>query len=84
MYIIYGSPGCSACDSAKQLLTNKSMDFAYVDLEEVGPEEMAKLMKTAGVPFRTVPQIFHRGFGDTLEYVGGFTQLQESFNGNSE
>ena len=84
MYIIYGTQTCGYCTQAKQLLEQKGMDFSYVDLTETTPGEQAKLMEIAGKAFRTVPQIFHKGFGNELKYVGGFTDLKEELSGNSE
>lgn len=77
MYIIYGTQSCGYCTQAKNLLEGSGHDYAYVDLTETTPGEQAKLMEIAGKPFRTVPQIFHKGFGNELKYIGGFTDLKE-------
>lgn len=84
MYIIYGTPGCGFCVQAKRVLEQKGIDYSYVDLADTTPGEQAKLMEIAGKPFRTVPQIFHKGFGDTFEYVGGFTEMKAALDENSE
>lgn len=84
MYIIYGTQSCGYCIQAKRILEQKGMDFSYVDLTDTTPGEQAKLMEIAGKPFRTVPQIFHKGFGNELKYVGGFTDLKAELDGNGE
>lgn len=83
MYIIYGTLSCGYCTQAKQILEQEGMDYSYVDLTETTPGEQAKLMEIAGKPFRTVPQIFHKGFGNQLEYIGGFTELKAHLNEDS-
>ena len=86
MFIIYGTPGCGFCIQAKRVLEQKEMDYDYVDLSDTTPGEQAKLMEIAGKPFRTVPQIFHRGFDSdptNLSYVGGFTELKAYIDENS-
>jgi glutaredoxin len=87
MFIIYGTPSCGYCIQAKRVLENGGYDYAYVDLSETTPGEQAKLMEIAGKPFRTVPQIFKKGFGSDptkLTYIGGYTELQAYLNEDSE
>lgn len=84
MYIIYGTPSCGYCIQAKRVLENGGYDYSYVDLSDTTPGEQAKLMEIAGKPFRTVPQIFHKGFGNELKYIGGFTDLKAALDGNGE
>ena len=86
MFIIYGTPSCGYCIQAKRVLESGGHDYAYVDLSDTTPGEQAKLMEIAGKPFRTVPQIFKKGFGmdpTELTYVGGYTELQAELNGDS-
>lgn len=84
MYIIYGTESCGYCTQAKNLLEGSGDDYAYVDLTETTPGEQAKLMEIAGKPFRTVPQIFFKGFGNELKYIGGFTDLKEHLKGSAD
>lgn len=77
MIIIYGTPACGFCIQAKNICTQKGVDYTYVDLSETTAEQQKNLMKIAGKPFRTVPQVFHKGFGtEELRYIGGFTDLK--------
>lgn len=75
-YTIYSTVGCGYCLQAKRLLESKEIPFDYVDLSEVSGEQKAMLQETAGIPFRTVPQIFKENEDAILEYVGGFTELK--------
>lgn len=78
MYYIYSSPGCSACENAAKFLEALGEPYQKVDLFSIATAEQAKLMQVAGVPFRTVPQIF-KSNEDKLEYVGGYDQLRHRF-----
>lgn len=78
MYYIYSSPGCSACENAAKFLEERNIPFEKVGLFDIAPTEQAKLMQIAGVPFRTVPQIFVSK-DDHMIYVGGFDQLRANF-----
>ena len=77
-YKIYSSPGCGVCIQAKRLLESKEIPFDYIDISELDGGEKAHLMEIAGIPFRTVPQIFKLNEEDQLTYVGGFTELKAS------
>lgn len=77
-YIIYGTSSCPYCKSAKDLLDSKELPYTYTDLMEVTPHEQKVLQETAGKQFRTVPQIFLND-GEELKYIGGFTDLKETF-----
>lgn len=79
-YAIYATPGCGYCLQAKRLLESKGIDYTYTLLSEVDGAQQALLQETAGRPFRTVPQIFKLNEEDALSYVGGFTELKESFD----
>jgi len=76
-YIIYGAPGCSFCSKAKILLEMHRLEYVY---KEVGTElSKEQLEQVLGRKVTTVPQIVKMadGFG---EYIGGFTELQNSLN----
>jgi len=76
-YVIVGTPTCGYCRQAKQLCTDKQLEYEYVCLTQVAPAEQDRLMEIAGQAFRTVPQIFTVE-GDEWSYVGGYTELRES------
>ena len=76
-YVIVGTPTCGYCRQAKQLCTDKQLQYEYVCLTQVAPAEQDRLMAVAGQAFRTVPQIFTVE-GDEWSYVGGYTELRES------
>lgn len=77
-YTIYSTVGCGYCIQAKRLLESKEIDFDYIDLSELDGADKAQLQEIAGIPFRTVPQIFKRNEEGQLDYVGGFTELKAS------
>jgi glutaredoxin len=79
-YLIIGSPSCGYCNNAKQLLESKGKSYNYVMMNELTSSEVTQYEATAGAPFRTVPQIFEID-GDDLKYVGGFSELAQSFRG---
>lgn len=74
-YTIYGKPNCPYCESAKDLLDNKGLDYEYIDItvEGINAVELAKLVNQDVV--KTVPQIITE---DT--YIGGFTELRKSLS----
>jgi len=76
-YVIVGTPTCGYCRQAKQLCTDKQLEYEYVCLTQVAPAEQDRLMEIAGQAFRTVPQIFTVE-GEEWSYIGGYTELRES------
>tara|TARA_B100000945_G_scaffold115665_1_gene91855 strand:- start:294 stop:512 length:219 start_codon:yes stop_codon:yes gene_type:complete len=69
MIKIYGKENCLFCDKAKQLCSNKEIDFRYYQLgQDYEIKELMELVPNA----RTVPQIFK----DNI-LIGGFSELQE-------
>ena len=68
MYKILGTPTCSFCGSAKELLDTKGIQYEYTDITK--DNEALSLFREKG--FRTVPQIFK---GDV--HIGGFQDLQK-------
>lgn len=72
-YLVYGNVGCYNCDVAKRILNEKNLPFVYklfgqdYDLEE--------LMELLPKPSRSMPQVFHVGEGNVLEYVGSLMEL---------
>lgn len=84
-YIVLGSPYCSFCIKAKELLESKQIKYEYRDFaREIRKEDKEALEKIAGVEFQTVPQIFKYKEGGGVDYVGGYTELNESFQENQE
>lgn len=68
---LYTTPTCPYCVAAKQLLTNKSVNFDEISMYDISSEDRQALSdKTNG--YRTVPQIF---IGET--FIGGFDQLNQ-------
>ena len=65
--VIYTTPVCPYCVSAKRLLKKKGV--AYVEVDVAGDDE-ARIQLTERTGLRTVPQIF---VGD--EHVGGSDDL---------
>lgn len=80
-YLMIGSAHCGYCRNAKQLLESKDIEYTYADMNEINGGDVAALEKIAGATsgFRTVPQIFKYKEGGGLDYIGGFTELAQSF-----
>jgi glutaredoxin 3 len=74
-YVIYGKDNCKYCIQSKALLTNKNLEFTYLNLgEDYTKEEL--LLKVPDA--KTLPQIF--GVSDKITtYIGGYEQLENSF-----
>jgi glutaredoxin len=78
MYIIYGKDNCPFCERAKALLTQKGLEFSYLVLgEHYDREELLQLAPDA----KSVPQIWMIGEDpETTKYIGGYNDLEASFN----
>lgn len=64
---IYGTSQCPACDSAKALLTAKSIDFEFHNCDD-DPELFEKIIENG---MRSVPAVF---YGERL--IGGLKDLE--------
>lgn len=78
-YEIYGKSSCPYCVEATKLLDLRDIDYVYTDITFLTEHDKEKLQETAGIRFRTVPQIFKR-VDDMLVYVGGYTSLKEDLS----
>lgn len=80
MFVIYGSQGCSNCETVKKLLNDKNKPFVYkifgVDYEL---EELMDILPTSS---RSMPQVFHVGDGNVLEYIGGLLETVKYLRDN--
>ncbi len=71
MIVVYTTPICPYCSSAKALLQAKGVEFNEINMHDLSNDERGALsQKTGG--YRTVPQIF---INDT--FIGGFDQLNQ-------
>ncbi len=66
MFIIYSTPVCPYCHSAKKLLSGKGYHFTEISVAD--PEARQKIVEISGM--RTVPVIYLK---DRL--IGGFSDL---------
>lgn len=66
---IYTTPICPYCVRAKQLLSNKGVDYQEVNMHDISSEERQALAEKTN-NYRTVPQIFIND-----NFIGGFDQL---------
>lgn len=66
---IYTTPICPYCVRAKQLLSNKGIDYQEVNMHDISSEERQALAEKTN-NYRTVPQIFIND-----NFIGGFDQL---------
>ena len=78
MYEVYGTKGCRFCIEAARLLDRRELDYTYTDISLITEHDKEKLQETAGKRFMSVPQIFMTT-EEGLEYIGGYTELLESF-----
>lgn len=70
--LIYGRPGCTFCDKAKQLCQMQGIPFDYKIVgDDIQKEQLEEMV---GTKVSSVPQIFLT-YGGHSEYVGGYTQL---------
>lgn len=77
-YVIYAAAGCGFCLQAKRVLAAREIDYDYIDILDVDESEKKEIQEIAGTQFRTVPQIF-KIENDVKHYIGGYTQLMETF-----
>lgn len=77
MLVVYSKNNCPACNSAKNLLTAKGVEFRVVNTDE--DFEAFDFVVSKG--HRSFPQIYRED--GTLFVSGGFAGLQEYFVNNS-
>lgn len=70
---VYSKNGCPFCVRAKELLTNRKLQFTEINLSRSKPEVRDELV--ARTNYHKVPQIFVNG-----EFIGGFSELQQLAN----
>jgi glutaredoxin 3 len=66
--IVYTTPGCGYCRSAKRLLAQRGLAFEEIDVAR-DPGLRAQISRENG-NYRTVPMIFVAG-----RFIGGYDQL---------
>ncbi len=74
MIKIYGQPNCQWCEAAKSLCKRRGVEFIYIDIRELHPDEYRLMRKEYEVPetWRTVPIIMAAG-----EFIGGYAALEQ-------
>lgn len=70
--IVWSKDNCPYCVKAKQMLTQKGIQFEERKIDGVAWTREQLFEAVPGA--RTVPQIFLHG-----EYVGGYSELEEYF-----
>ena len=79
-FIIMGKSDCQYCTKAKDLLTQKGLEFSYMNLgEDYTREELLEAVPEA----KSVPQIFMME-ETTTTYIGGFNELDKFFKNEVE
>lgn len=80
-YVIYGSPSCTYCNSAKDLLEHKEIEYEYRDVSQNEPWRIFLL--DSG--HRTVPQIYTEDdIGEGMAWmghIGGYDALCQHLQG---
>lgn len=71
MYYIYGKDGCGYCSKAKQLATEKGLEWEYIDLTHF-PLVIEEFREKG---LRTIPQVFYGNPYRTGEYIGGYEEM---------
>lgn len=66
-WVIIGQSGCSYCQDARLLLTEKGIEYAYFSTTEA--PILKKLLRDMGLT--KVPQVFHNGMR-----IGGYNELR--------
>jgi len=62
MIVIYGRPGCGACENVKRLMDNKNISFTYIDISQMDERGRDKLMADADAAnMRSLPLIIKNG-----------------------
>lgn len=74
-YVVYGSPQCTYCNSAKDLLEHHSIEYEYRDIS-LNPQWL-DFLRNSG--HRTVPQIYTEDdIGEGMAWtghIGGYDAL---------
>ena len=65
---VYTKGYCPYCNSAKELLKTRNIDFEEIKLDESNDNDWLALVTRSGM--KTVPQIFCEG-----ELIGGYREL---------
>lgn len=66
--VVYGTPDCSYCDKAVELLEREQTPYTYYDVTK----DLEALQTLKDRKLRTVPQVWV----DNI-HIGGYTQLRE-------
>jgi glutaredoxin len=72
--IIYGTPTCTWCDKAEDLLESKGYEVNKIDITS-SRKHYDDMQKVVGNNVRTVPQIILND-----EYVGGYGEVEQYLN----
>lgn len=75
--IIIGTPSCSYCLMAKDLVATSEYDARYLDLFDLDLKDQKYYQEVADTMFRTVPQTFLYQKDLPLVYIGGYEALRK-------
>ena len=71
--VVWSKPACSQCESAKQLLKSKGIEYEEKNIAEgYKIQDLLELVPNA----RTMPQIWL-----DEEHIGGYFELEKKLNG---
>lgn len=76
-YEVFGRDGCNDCTSAKNLLTEKGLNFSYYNIEQ--DAYALKVFKDVFKGKTTVPQIAWKDI-DNYEIIGNYSDLVRYLN----
>lgn len=80
MYVVYGNNNCPYCDTAKQLLESKGLEYTQKNIDE--DDEARHFILNQGL--RTIPQVFYEedlGNGQVyLDRIGTYEELATELN----
>ena len=62
MIVIYGRPGCGACENVKNILNKKSIAYTYIDISQMDEKGFDIIMQDAeAAGIRALPIIMQDG-----------------------
>lgn len=68
--VIYGRENCHYCRSAKDFCDQYYLNYEYIDIEMMEPQDRHYLLTTIAPGAKTIPIIIHGGV-----WIGGFSDL---------
>ena len=78
-YVVFSKSTCPFCISAQELLSEKEMAFKVVNFEPDQQQVLQEIKDAYQWP--TVPMIFRINDDKKVDFIGGYTDLCETLQG---